>query len=70
MFKKFELHGLRQHAIIEKTRAVYPLCLYFRVPTSSGNHGKPGISLKNSSMHEKIMEFEKNEYSWENHGIL
>ena len=29
-----------------------------RVPTSSGNHGKPGKSLKNS-MHGKIMEFEK-----------
>ena len=25
----------------------------------SGNHGKPGKSLKKSSMHEKIMEFEK-----------
>ena len=31
-----------------------------RVPTSSGNHGKPGKSLKKSSMHGKIMEFEKN----------
>ena len=38
-----------------------------RVPTSSGNHGKPGKSLKKSmhgkslkkSMHGKIMEFEK-----------
>ena len=31
-----------------------------RVPTSSINHGKPGKSLKKSSMHGKIMEFEKN----------
>ena len=30
-----------------------------RVPTSSGNPGKPGKSLKKSSMHGKIMEFEK-----------
>ena len=30
-----------------------------RVPTSSGNHGKPGKSQKNS-MHGKTMEFEKN----------
>ena len=29
-----------------------------RVPTSSGNHGKPGKSLK-KSMHGKVMEFEK-----------
>ena len=40
-------------------------------PTSSGNHGKPGKSLKKSSMHGKIMEFEKTpEESWKNHGIL
>ena len=32
---------------------------YLRVPTSSGNHGKPGKSIKKSSMHGKIMEFEK-----------
>ena len=31
----------------------------YRVPTSSGNHGKPGKSLKKSSMHGKIMEFGK-----------
>ena len=31
----------------------------YRVPTSSGNHGKPGKSLKKSPMHGKIMEFEK-----------
>ena len=30
-----------------------------RVPTSSGNRGKPGKSLKKSSMHEKILEFDK-----------
>ena len=30
-----------------------------RVPTSSGNHGKPGKLLKKNSMHGKIMEFEK-----------
>ena len=39
-----------------------------RVPTRSGNYGKPGKSLKKSSMHGKIMEFEKNriiiEKSW------
>ena len=29
------------------------------VPTSSGIHGKPGKSPKKSSMHGKIMEFEK-----------
>ena len=28
-----------------------------RVPTSSGNHGKPQKSHKKSSMHGKIMEF-------------
>ena len=27
-----------------------------RVPTSSGNHGKPGKSQKKGSMHGKIME--------------
>ena len=32
----------------------------YRVPTSSGNPGKSGKSLKKSSMHGKIMEFEKN----------
>ena len=31
-----------------------------RVPTSSGNRGKPGKSLKKSSMHGKIMELEIN----------
>ena len=30
-----------------------------RIPTSSGNHGKPGKSLKKSSMHGNIMEYEK-----------
>ena len=34
---------------------------HFWVPTSSGNHGKPGKSLKKSSMHGKIMEIEKPE---------
>ena len=38
-----------------------------RVPTSSGNHGKPEILLKKSSMHENVMEFEK---TLNNHGIL
>ena len=33
----------------------------FRVSTSSGNHGKPGKSLKKSPMHGKIMEIEKPE---------
>ena len=43
----------------------------FRVPTSSGNHGKPGKSRK-KSMHGKIIKFEKKnpELSWKNHGIL
>ena len=36
----------------------------YRVPTSSGNHGK---SPKKSSMHGKIMEFEKN---LNNHGKI
>ena len=40
--------------------------LYTRVPTSSGNHGKPGKSLKKSSMHGKVIEFGK---SLNNHGI-
>ena len=47
---------------------IYLLTVYFRVPTSSGNHGKPGKSLKKSSMHGKIMELEKTsiimEKSW------
>ena len=45
------------------------LVIACRVPTSPGNHGKPGKSQK-SSMHGKIMEFEKPELSWKNHGIL
>ena len=36
-----------------------------RVPTSSGNHGKPGKSRKISSMHGNIVEFEK---KLNNHG--
>ena len=49
------------------------MCSYmlYRVPTSSGNHEKPGKSPKKTSMHGKIMEFgKKTEYSWKNHGIL
>ena len=38
-----------------------------RVPTRSGNHGKPGKSLKNS-MHGKIMEFENKNLN--NHGKI
>ena len=38
-----------------------------RVPTSSGNHDQPGKIINKSSMHGKIMEFEKN---LNNHGIL
>ena len=38
---------------------VYPNSCYNKVPTSSGNHGKPGKSRKKKSMHGKIMEFEK-----------
>ena len=33
-----------------------------------GNHGKPGKSLKKSSMHEKIMEFEEKKLN--NHGQI
>ena len=40
-------------------RTFVPELRPFRVPTSSGNHVKPGKSLKKSSMHGKIMEFEK-----------
>ena len=43
---------------------------YYRVSTSSGNHGKPGKSLKKSSMLGKIIEFEKTWIIMENHGIL
>ena len=43
----------------------YSICmivlLSYRVPTSSRNHGKPGKSIKKSSMRGKIMEFEKTE---------
>ena len=43
----------------------------YKVPTSSGNHGIPGKSPQKSSMHGKIMEFEKKtEYSSKNNGIL
>ena len=38
--------------------------VHTRVPTCSGNHGKPGKSLKKSSMHGNILEFEKKH----NHG--
>ena len=37
------------------------LNFFIRVPTSSGNHGKPGKLQKKSSMHGKIMEFAKPE---------
>ena len=40
---------------------------YYRVPTSSGNHGKPEKSPKKSSMLGKIIEFEKN---LNNHGKI
>ena len=39
----------------------------YRVPTSSGNHEKPGKSQKKSSMLGKIIEFEKN---LNNHGKI
>ena len=39
----------------------------YGVPTSSGNHGNPAKSLKKSSMHEKIMDFEK---KLNNHGKI
>ena len=42
----------------------------YRVPTSSGNHGKPGKSLKKVSCMEKSWNFKNSEKSWKNHGIL
>ena len=41
-----------------------------RVPTRSGNHGKPGKSQEKVPCMEKSWNFEKPEYSWKNHGIL
>ena len=41
-----------------------------RVRKSSGNHGKPGKSLKKVPCMEKSWNLEKPEYSWKNHGIL
>ena len=38
-----------------------------RVPTSSGNHGKPGKSLKISSMHRKSWNLKK---TLNNHGKI
>ena len=42
---KFGLNGLPQDGVNEY--------VYIRVPTSSGNHGKPGKSLKNVPCIEK-----------------
>ena len=52
---------ISQVSVHLKTKACY------RVPTSSGNHGKPGKSIKISSMHGKIIEFEK---TLNNHGKI
>ena len=41
-----------------------------RVPTSSGNHGKPGKSLKKVPCMEKSWICKNPELSWQNHGIL
>ena len=49
-----ENHG-KNHGIVFLNFCGNPV----RIPTISGNHGKPGKSLKISSMHGKIMEFEK-----------
>ena len=57
---------VRQAGIYIENTFIWP-SLNVRVPTSSGNHGKPGKSLKKSSMHGKIMEFEKN---LNNHGKI
>ena len=47
-----------------------PVDSRYRVPTSSGNHGKPGKSLKKVPCMEKSWNLKKPEYSWNNHGIL
>ena len=49
------------------SRGWYRVCEIDRVPTSSWNHGKPGKSIKKSSMHGKTKEFEKNLH---NHGKI
>ena len=41
-----------------------------RVPTSSGNHGKPGKSQIKIPCMEKSWNLIKAEKSWKNHGIL
>ena len=41
-----------------------------RVPTSSGNHGKPGKAQIKIPCMEKSWNLIKAEKSWKNHGIL
>ena len=48
---------------------LFPYC-YNRVPTSSGNHGKPGKSRKKVPCMEKSWILKNPEKSWKNHGIL
>ena len=43
---------------------------FIRVPTSSGNHGKPGKSLKKDPCMEKSWNLTKTEKLWKNHGIF
>ena len=45
-------------------------CVLNRVPTSSGNHGKPGKSQIKIPCMEKSWNLIKAEKSWKNHGIL
>ena len=43
---------------------------FYRVPTSSGNHGKPGKSQIKIPCMEKSWNLIKAKKSWKNHGIL
>ena len=57
------------HLSLRGVRSLCFMAIYFlRVPTSSGNHGKPGKSRKKNSMHGTIMEFEKKQLN--NHGEM
>ena len=51
-----EEHGLDAEKTIMVGDRSVGTKIKIRVPTSSGNHGKPGKSLKKSSMHGKIMK--------------
>ena len=47
-----------------------PFQVNSRVPTCSGNHGKPGKSLKKVPCMENHGILKNPEKSWKNHGIL